>query len=283
MKTKLTKITPEMAAEWLKKNQNNRPLSRAAVELHKRNLVSKAFRTTHQGIGLDSKGRLRDGQHRLQAIVETGIGATMLVSEGLTDSDLQAIDDGRKRTAQDILSMAYREPVSAFTTALAREMFIGGWHLAAGVKRRLPSRQELVDFFGQHAEAIEYAASKLKQQTSGLRVSFIAAVIARAYTHVSERKLSQFARTLESGVGGEDMEIVIRLRNYILRTLRGGARGGAIRDDVYGKTENVLHAWINGESMAQLRVASTELYCLPDEEARIRQAALAAATPPARP
>ena len=197
MKTKLTRVTPELAADWLKKNDHNRPLSRAAVEVHKRNLIGGNFRTTHQGIGLDSRGRLRDGQHRLQAIVETGIAVSMLVTEGLTDSDLQAIDDGRKRTAHDILSMAYREPVSAFTTALAREMFIGGWHVADGVKRRLPSRQELVNFYGDHIEAIDYAANKLKLQTSGLRVSFIGAVLARAYTHVSERKLSQFARAIE--------------------------------------------------------------------------------------
>ena len=197
MKTKLTRVTPELAADWLKKNDHNRPLSRAAVEVHKRNLVAGNFRTTHQGIGLDSRGRLRDGQHRLQAIVETGIAASMLVTEGLTDSDLQAIDDGRKRTAHDILSMAYKEPVSAFTTALAREMFIGGWHLADGVRRTLPSRQELVDFYGDHIEAIDYAANKLKLQMSGLRVSFIGAVLARGYTHVSERKLSQFARAIE--------------------------------------------------------------------------------------
>ena len=197
MKTKLTRVTPELAADWLKKNDHNRPLSRAAVEVHKRNLVAGNFRTTHQGIGLDSRGRLRDGQHRLQAIVETGLAASMLVTEGLTDSDLQAIDDGRKRTAHDILSMAYKEPVSAFTTALAREMFIGGWHLADGVRRTLPSRQKLVDFYGDHIEAIDYAANKLKLQMSGLRVSFIGAVLARGYTHVSERKLSQFARAIE--------------------------------------------------------------------------------------
>ena len=245
------------------------PISRAAVEVHKRNLISGHFRTTHQGIGLDSKGRLRDGQHRLQAIVETGIGANILVTAGLTDSDLQAIDDGRKRTAHDILSMAYKEPVSAFTTALAREMCIGGWHLADGVKRRLPSRQELVDFYGDHIEAIDYAANKLKLQTSGLRVSFIGAVLARAYTNVSERKLSQFARTLVSGMGDDDMELVIRLRNHILRTLRVGARGALIRDEIYGKTESVLQAWAAGEQMAQLRAATTELFPLPKEEPRL--------------
>ena len=269
MKTKLTKVTPELAAEWLKKNDNNRPLSRAAVETHKRNLIAKNFRTTHQGIALDSKGRLRDGQHRLLAIVESGVAATMLVTEGLSDSDLQAIDDGRKRTAKDILSMAYKEPVSAYTTALAREMYIGGWHLAEGVKRRLPSRQELVDFFGEHSEAIEYASNKLKLQTSGLRMSFIGAVIARAFTHLSERKLSQFARTLVTGMGGEEMELVIRLRNHILRTLRDGARGAVTRDEIYGKTQSVLQAWNAGTTMAHLRSATTELFPLAKEEPRV--------------
>ena len=266
MKTKTITVTPKMAAAWLENNENNRPMSRAAVENHKRNLINKTFRTTHQGIGLDTNGRLRDGQHRLQAIVETGISATMLVTEGLTDSDLQAIDDGRKRTAHDILSMAHQGTVSAYTTALTREMFIGGWHFAEGGKRRVPSRQELIDFYGEHVEAIEYAADRLKSQSSGLRVSYIGAVIARARAHVSERKLSQFAKTLSTGMGTDDMELVIKLRNHILRTLRDGARGVRIRDDIYGKTENVLYNWARNEPMAQIRTATGELFPLPDEQ-----------------
>ena len=267
MKTKLVKVTPEIAAGWLAKNENNRPISRTAVDVHKRNLVAKKFRTTHQGIGLDSRGRLLDGQHRLQAIVETGIAASLLVTEGLSERDMQAIDDGRKRTAHDILSMAHRGTVSAFTTALAREMYIGGWHFAEGVKRRVPSRQELVDFYITHAAAIDDASDKLKAQNSGLRLSYIGAVIARARGQVAERKLSAFAKALNTGMyTSDDLEPVIKLRNQIQRVLKDGARGIRTRDEIYAKTENVLYLFAHNESMGQIRAATTELFPLPGEQ-----------------
>ena len=62
------------------------------------------------------------------------------------------------------------------------------------------------------------------------------------------------------------MELVIKLRNHILRTLRDGARGVRIRDDIYGKTENVLYNWARNEPMAQIRTATGELFPLPDEQ-----------------
>ena len=122
MHTSLQTVTPRLARQWLDVNFNNRPFSRAYVEELPRALRSGQFRTTHQGLAFDTQGRLRDGQHRLTAIVETGIAAEMLVSTGLTETELQAIDDGRRRTAQQVLSMLNEGGVSHFTTAIAREL-----------------------------------------------------------------------------------------------------------------------------------------------------------------
>jgi hypothetical protein len=65
MQSKIIQVTPKQAAEWLEGNHCNRPLSRAVVEKYRQTITSRRFQLTHQGIALDTQGRLRDGQHRL--------------------------------------------------------------------------------------------------------------------------------------------------------------------------------------------------------------------------
>ena len=84
MQTKIILVTPNLAAQWLETNSNNRPLSKPYVEELARYLLNGTFQTTHQGIAFDNQDRLRDGQHRLTAIVQTGIAVRLLVATGLT-------------------------------------------------------------------------------------------------------------------------------------------------------------------------------------------------------
>ncbi|MBX7224108.1 MAG: hypothetical protein K1Y36_29600 [Blastocatellia bacterium] len=264
MHTSLQTVTPRLARQWLDLNSNNRPLSRAYVEELARALRSGQFRTTHQGLAFDTQGRLRDGQHRLTAIVETGIAAEMLVSTGLTETELQAIDDGRRRTAQQVLSMLNEGDVSHFTTAIARELLIGG-QPKEGVKRLRPTRLDLVECFRRHQEAIAYADQNLPQQGTGIRVGYVAAVLARAFYRVDRAKLDHFAAVLAGGYGKDGDESIIRLRNHILRVRREHQRGAALRDDIYAKTEKTLKEWVEGKSSSRLTGAKEELFPLAGE------------------
>jgi len=130
MQSKIMPVTPKQAADWLEVNHCNRPLSRAVVEKYHHAIDSKRFYLTHQGIALDEQGRLRDGQHRLQAIVDSGKTVKLVVTADLPEEAVQAIDDGRKRTDQQVLSMAQGEYVSPLVTAVAKEMYGGGLHLS---------------------------------------------------------------------------------------------------------------------------------------------------------
>lgn len=65
---------------------------------------------THQGIGFNKKGDLCDGGHRLRAIVladetEPGIKVPFMVTHGLSDRAMLAMDVGRRRVPADFLRM----------------------------------------------------------------------------------------------------------------------------------------------------------------------------------
>jgi hypothetical protein len=63
---------------------------------------------THQGVAFAKSGKLIDGQHRLEAIVEANIPVEMLVVTGVRDDAYKVLDNGIKRTMADLTGMHMR-------------------------------------------------------------------------------------------------------------------------------------------------------------------------------
>src|ERR1700757_3825044 len=76
-------VTPELAAEWLRKNTHNRPLRRNVVEALARDIVAGNWVPTHQGVAFYDDETLFDGQHRLSAIVRAQKPVAVLVTFGI--------------------------------------------------------------------------------------------------------------------------------------------------------------------------------------------------------
>jgi hypothetical protein len=105
MRLEVRQISPSEAARLLQANNNNRNLVSGNISFFEEQLRRGEFQLTHQGIAIGSSGKLLDGQHRLTAIVNTGIPATMLVASDMPDETFLVLDTGRTRTASDALSI----------------------------------------------------------------------------------------------------------------------------------------------------------------------------------
>ena len=265
MQSKVEKITPKKAQEYLAQNFCNRPISPLTVQKYVRLLQKDKFHLTHQGIAFDEQGRLRDGQHRLAAIVQTNATVNMVVARGITEAAALAIDDGRKRTDSQALSMAHGSLVSGFIAAIAKEMFIGGQHFGTTAKPVVVGRLELVDFFGEHAEAIQTVRESFRDNTQGVGQSYILAAIARASYHLPAKKVKRFAEVLVSGFSKEGDEPIITMRNYILKH-KEDKRSRLMRDELYAKTEQVLLEWSGNQWNGRLTKAKKELFPLSSDQ-----------------
>lgn len=73
---------------------------------HVRSFVEKIerglFQTLPDGIAFHQDSWLANGHHRLNAIVRSGRPVFMWVARGLTDDDILALDQGKKRTMSDL-------------------------------------------------------------------------------------------------------------------------------------------------------------------------------------
>lgn len=94
-------ITPELAKKYLEKNLKNRPIRKTIVDKYCRDLRAGDWSFTGDAIRFDSNGNLTDGQHRLRAIIETGISVTMLVFRNIDG----ICDLGKSKTVSDFLSI----------------------------------------------------------------------------------------------------------------------------------------------------------------------------------
>lgn len=97
-------ISPEQAARWLERNDNNRNVNVAKVKKMAKDMREGHWDTTHQGIAIASDGTLVDGQHRLLAIVESGVTVRMNVTFNAAKS--QHIDSGNIRSMANRVQMS---------------------------------------------------------------------------------------------------------------------------------------------------------------------------------
>ena len=93
-------MTPELASYLLDNhNTDNRPLNKATVEHYRNIILSGQWRLTHQGMAMDVRQILQDGQHRLSAIVAAGIDVPVSFYVGMPEENFKAIDEGLLRKA----------------------------------------------------------------------------------------------------------------------------------------------------------------------------------------
>jgi hypothetical protein len=95
-------VTPAMAAQWLEGNVDNRRIRQHKVRQWSIVIRQGRWKLTHQGIALDENGHLLDGQHRLTAIVETGIAVPMMVAFNAPRETFADIDIQEPRSVGDV-------------------------------------------------------------------------------------------------------------------------------------------------------------------------------------
>lgn len=116
----LVDLTPELAEKWLGHNVGNRNLRRQKVQQYARDMREGNWHTSGQAVQFDWNGRLVDGQHRLEAVIESGITIEVLVVKGLDPRAREVIDTGAKRTASDALKFAGHTQDATLLAAVAR-------------------------------------------------------------------------------------------------------------------------------------------------------------------
>lgn len=212
-------VTPEIAASWLKLNTQNRNVRRLHVENLTEAMRRGDFVVNGDTLRFDEKGALLDGQHRLLAIVASGIAQKCLVVRGVPRNAQDTIDRNEGRTVGDALTQAGFNAGSTLGSAAklvqAFEEDALGWVNARG--KFHPRDAKLV--IAKHSklpDSVDYILSL----RSGLdRVYGARSVLSCLHyicSRVEQNIANEFFARLSDGVGLQQTDPVLLLRHALI-------------------------------------------------------------------
>lgn len=158
--------TPDMAAADLEKaNTSNRKISQQWAEELANDMRLGKWRVTSDSIGYDRSGRLVDGQHRLWAVVLSGIGQWFTVVYDCDERNGEVRD--RKRRDAMAIFQARKTPVTAATVAAVKSF---GKFIQKSVKRL--SDGDVVLLHEQFGQQLHECQKFTKSLCSGSGISY---------------------------------------------------------------------------------------------------------------
>lgn len=121
IRSAVEKITPAMAEKLLEgsKDIKNRNVSDAHVAWLCAQMKGGKWTLNGEAIIFDDEGQLLDGQHRLWAIITSGVTVESLVTRGVDRKGFATIDTGNARTLANVLGIVGEKYSASVASALS--------------------------------------------------------------------------------------------------------------------------------------------------------------------
>lgn len=244
-------ITPELASALLLHNKNNRNLRPMLVRQYAEDMRQGNFHMTHQGIAFYENGDLADGQHRLHAIVESGVSVWLQVTIG--EKVTGHIDIGAKRTELDALRICNPAMSWANSRAVAMVNILKSVFPGTGIVT-LTDKQA---YLAANRTAFEFALDTYRGTVKNLCSSAISLAFAMAYMDgVDPMVLKSAAGLLATGMLPDAPDpasnTMLSLRNYLQG--HSGRSGSAYNKQVLYVTAHMLNRYVHGQSAVRVSV-----------------------------
>lgn len=223
MRNEIEWVDAAKAAAWLGVNENVRAVQGGWVEYFAMLLRRGEFVPTPDGLMFGLRGNLHNGQHRLAAIVKTGIGAWMFVARQVPPEVVAATDQGRRRRACDVAGVDKRimEPLTE-----AARIVLGQRQLPPTVTLDLlhtplgHAAEALIEYCGTTAKVFSAAPVKLAacaRLAAGERMDYVLPTYASlvhfdvaAAPPVASTFIYQVHRGTAGSTGGDRLDLMAR-------------------------------------------------------------------------
>ncbi len=250
-------ITPRKATEWLGLNTENRPLRHSYVATLSDALTAGEFQENGETIKFTESGKLVDGQHRLQAVIASGVSYRGIVVRGLDESAYITVDTGTPRGLKDVLARNRETNYTTLAVAVrAMLLLTSGRGLAGGGKMRIPIAMAVLAKFPQLRDAVQFCCDN--ELRSVCSVGYAAAMLVLCRSHDKE-KADQFWSSVGIGDNLTKTSPAYVLRKRLLENkaaTQGTPRLG--RDQVIALCAKAWEAHLADKPLKVLRWSSQE-------------------------
>lgn len=222
-------IDPAFAQGLLESSRDvsQRTLVRRRVDQLAHDMSNGNFRLTHQPVAIDIDGQVIDGQHRLTAVVESGLTVRMLVAYDVDPTTFGVIDTGRARSPSDALKISGLTNVNVKASAarllLAYELTKGTTSSLGATARLLTSsdvqavfddseRTDLIRSGEQVAQRLASAVGRYGIKTWAI----VPYVIMAESEHIGEAVRSEFFERLTDGAMLSPGSAILAMRRWMI-------------------------------------------------------------------
>lgn len=225
-----TIITPDIARALLTLNTGNRKLTPGVVERYAEDMRKGLWVFNGDAIRQSVSGRILDGQHRLHAVIKSGVSITVMLITGLSEDVFATIDNGKPRKFRDII-----QGEKNVTTLGAVCVFIHQAKKGYQGNGGTPSNTGKQQILQEHPEirgCVE-AASKLPRYLNHPVQAYVYYVASL----INKEKAEEWMNGLTTGesLGSQDARLVLRERM--------GSSGKYLRADRYRALALTIKAW----------------------------------------
>jgi len=262
MEVSVERITPARAEKMLNRNCSNRELRTGLVEKYARDMANEKWTQCPSPIAVYEDGDIADGQHRLWAIVESGVGQTFIVARGLTREDGLNIDMGLNRTLVDNARISgVNTELSNRLIAVARAVDTGNRGGRSSVSLSSAQRIEMVE---KHGEASRWALANAPAGRSFSHAIVVGAMARAWYWEEDKARLAQFAEVLGKGfMADEGDSAAIAIRNFLMAGTANGYGHTDVWRDAFLKVQNAIRYFMKHRKIVVIKSLKEEAYPLP--------------------
>lgn len=239
--TQIETITPSKAVSMLEKNLMNRPMNERNLNSLVEALKNGTFNFTGESIKFSKEDILLDGQHRLAAIVKSGIPVKTIIIRGLEPESFKYMDIGRQRLASDVLSIegvknaARIAGITKFVSAFSKGNYNKNkWkQKGAGLTNAMVS-----EFVSKNIESLndsyEFGFCKGKRLISGQTIAGMHYVLKQ----INESQADDFINKLVEGTNLTKQSPITMLREKFINDTRAKRKMGQTE-----KIALIVKAW----------------------------------------
>lgn len=214
LQTKIETIDADMARKYLEHNMVNRHINHERVLAYKDELINGSWELNGESIKFNSDGEMIDGQHRLSAIIESGIPMTTVVTYGI-DTEISSIDRGRPRSLRDSLI------IGGMSTDIVSSASIAAAKLHYDIQRskRLVSDISIKNFIEYYKDDLQKINVILSRRAHKKNKSIRNGVFCLAYLYalnveLSYSEIDTFSEIVQTGFySNKSQSSAIVLRN----------------------------------------------------------------------
>jgi hypothetical protein len=248
-------ITPEVAAEFLKRHVKNRPIKDRVVAAYSRDMKAGRWRLTGEAIKFNTRGELDDGRHRCKAIILAKVPVRMMVVWNVPPEAQEVMDSGIKRSANDQLFMRGVKNATVLSAAARLALTEPGAGFVTTEERIVnPTNSEIAAWIDTHPQihrCAEIGKSYYKQ------IYLQPSVAALTWMRLSAIDLEACALFFHSVAnmttdGPGDPRLALARRLQYLSTEKTRQNGAMLIGLVY----RAWNAWRRGKSLSKLTMTA---------------------------